>query len=239
MSDEGIQRIGTGVEGLDEIIGGYPVGRSILITGDAGSGKTIMALQFAIQSARAGLRTLYITTEEDETDLRIQCSSLGWDIGDLLEPGTLRILSLTAVKARLTEAEMHIGAEPIKGNLKKIISEIPDDIEVLVIDSIGSQTEKLTTYEFRDQFDLLIYELKKRNITTLIILNSATSREFNEIALFAVYGAIRLIKRENPYTGRRERVMDIIKMRSTRTPVEFIPYMISDDGLRVIEVPEE
>src|SRR5690606_5015936 len=102
------------------------------------------------------------------------------------------------VKARLTEAEMHIGAEPIKGNLKKIISEIPDDIEVLVIDSIGSQTEKLTTYEFRDQFDLLIYELKKRNITTLIILDSATSREFNEIALFAVYGAIRLIKRENP-----------------------------------------
>lgn len=52
MSDEGIQRIGTGVEGLDEIIGGYPVGRSILITGDAGSGKTIM--RFSSRSRAPG-----------------------------------------------------------------------------------------------------------------------------------------------------------------------------------------
>ncbi len=33
--------------------------------------------------------------------------------------------------------------------------------------------------------------------------------------------------------------MDIIKMRSTRTPIEFIPYIISDSGLEVIENPEE
>lgn len=73
----------------------------------------------------------------------------------------------------------------------------------------------------------------------MIILDSATSGEFNDIALYSVYGAIRLIKRENPYTGRRERVMDIIKMRSTRTPIEFIPYTISDRGIEVIENPEE
>lgn len=153
--EERISRTGTGIKGLDDIIGGYPQGRSILVTGDPGSGKTIMALQFAIQSARSGLKTIYITTEEDETDLRIQCASLGWDI------------------------------------------------------------------------------------TAMIILDSATSGEFNDIALYSVYGAIRLIKRENPYTGRRERVMDIIKMRSTRTPIEFIPYIISDSGIEVIENPEE
>lgn len=119
-----------------------------------------MALQFAIQSARTGLKTIYITTEEDETDLRIQCASLGWEIGDLLESGELRIIGLSAIRARLTEAEISIGIESVKGNLKKILAEIPDDTEVLIIDSIGSHTEKLTTDEFRDQFDLLIYELK-------------------------------------------------------------------------------
>lgn len=237
--EERISRTGTGIKGLDDIIGGYPKGRSILVTGDPGSGKTIMALQFAIQSARTGFKTIYITTEEDETDLRIQCASLGWEIGDLLESGELRIIGLSAIRARLTEAEISIGIESVKGNLKKILAEIPDDTEVLIIDSIGSHTEKLTTDEFRDQFDLLIYELKGRNITSMIILDSATSGEFNDIALYSVYGAIRLIKRENPYTGRRERVMDIIKMRSTRTPIEFIPYTISDRGIEVIENPEE
>ncbi|ADL58429.1 AAA family ATPase [Methanothermobacter marburgensis] len=236
---DAIPRLGTGVKGLDDIIGGYPQGRSILVTGDAGAGKTIMALHFAIESARKGLKTVYVTTEEDETDLRIQCASLGWDIDELMESGALKIIGLSAIRARLTEAEIHIGIESVKGNLQKILAEIPEDTEVLVIDSIGSHTEKLTTHEFRDQFDLLIYELKKRGITALIILDSATSMEFNEIALYAVYGAIKLIKRENPYTGRRERVMDIIKMRSTRTPIEFVPYIISDDGLEVIENPDE
>jgi KaiC/GvpD/RAD55 family RecA-like ATPase len=34
------------------------------------------------------------------------------------------------------------------------------------------------------------------------------------------------MKRENPYTGRRERVMDVVKMRSTKTPTQFMTYEI-------------
>ena len=49
--------------------------------------------------------------------------------------------------------------------------------------------------------------------------------KFNEIALFSVYGALKLMKRENPYTGRRERVMDIIKMRSTKNSLHSLLVM--------------
>ena len=42
------------------------------------------------------------------------------------------------------------------------------------------------------------------------------------------------MKRENPYTGRRERVMDIVKMRSTKTPTQFMSYEINSDGLSMI-----
>ncbi len=122
----------------------------------------------------------------------------------------------------------------MKGNFSKFINDLPDDTQTVIIDNIGSYTAKLTPYEFRDRFDLLIYDLKKRNITALVILDSATSNEFNEIALFSVYGALRLMKRENPYTGRRERVMDIMKMRSTKTPTQFISYEINYNGISVI-----
>ncbi|MBC7100970.1 MAG: AAA family ATPase [Methanobacteriales archaeon] len=232
---EKLQRISTGIKDLDEILGGFPVGRSILITGDAGSGKTIMSLQFAIKSAENGLRTVYITTEEDETDLNFQCNSFGWNIAPLIEDGRLKIMSLAATRAIITEAEIKIGIESINQDIERLLEEVPPDTRVLIIDNLGSHTGNLTPYEFRNRFDFFVYKLKERNITSLIILDSATAREFNEIALFSVYGAINLIKRENPYTGRRERVMDIVKMRSTRTPVDFIPYRIGENGIEIIE----
>ena len=42
------------------------------------------------------------------------------------------------------------------------------------------------------------------------------------------------MKRENPYTGRRERVMDIVKMRSTKTPTQFITYEIDSNGIKIV-----
>ena len=229
-----MKRIKSGIEGIDEITNGFPLGRSMLVTGDAGSGKTIFGLQFARSSCDQGYKTVYITTEEDASDLYTQGETFNWDLKSFTENDLLSFNELAGVRARVTEAEMSIDIGAMKGNFSKFINELPDDTQTLIIDNIGSYTAKLTPYEFRDRFDLLIYELKKRNITALVILDSATSKEFNEIALFSVYGALRLMKRENPYTGRRERVMDIVKMRSTKTPTQFISYEIDDNGIKLI-----
>ena len=40
-----MERIKTGIEGIDQFTGGLPQGKSVLLTGDAGSGKTIFGLQ--------------------------------------------------------------------------------------------------------------------------------------------------------------------------------------------------
>lgn len=229
-----LKRIKSGIEGIDNITHGFPEGRSMLVTGDAGSGKTIFGLQFAKSSCVQGYKTVYITTEEDASDLFTQGDTFNWDLKSFTEKGILSFMELAGVRARVTEAEMSIDIGAMKGNFSKFLNELPEDTQTVVIDNIGSYTAKLTPYEFRDRFDLLIYELKKRNITALVILDSATSQEFNEIALFSVYGALRLMKRENPYTGRRERVMDIVKMRSTKTPTQFMSYEINSDGLSMI-----
>lgn len=229
-----MKRIKSGINGIDDITEGFPVGRSMLVTGDAGSGKTILGLQFAKSSSDQGYKTVYITTEEDASDLYTQGETFNWDLKKYSDEGILSFIELAGVRARVTEAEMSIDIGAMKGNFSKFIKELPEGTKTVVIDNIGSYTAKLTPYEFRDRFDLLVYELKNRDITALIILDSATSNEFNEIALFSVYGAIRLMKRENPYTGRRERVMDIIKMRSTKTPTQFMSYEINSDGISMI-----
>lgn len=233
-----MERIKTGIEGIDQFTGGIPRGKSVLLTGDAGSGKTIFGLQFALKSCQQNLKTVYITTEEDSKDLFTQGAAFGWDIQSNTESGLLRFIELAGVRARVTEAEINIDVGAMKGNFSKFLENMPKDTEAVVIDSMGSYTAQLTPYEFRDRFDLLVYELKKRNITALIILDSATSIEFNEIALFSVYGAIKLMKRENPYTGRRERVMDLVKMRSTKTPTQFMTYEIKNDGIQIISGAE-
>lgn len=234
-----IKRVKTGIDGLDTLIEGYPTSRTVLVTGDAGSGKTIFGLQFAIESAKNGLKTSYIATEEDYEDLKLQSLSFGWDIDSLKKNGNLSLIELLGLRARVTEAEMDIGVDAVKGDFEKLVNNIPPDTQVAIIDSLGSYMARLTPYEFRDRFDLLIYELKKKGITSLVILDSSTSQEYNELALFSVYGAIRLMKRENPYTGQRERIMDIVKMRSTKTPIEFITYEIRSNGIEIINDVEE
>jgi len=234
-----LERVKTGIEGIDQITGGFPRGRSLLITGDAGSGKTIFGLQMAKSSCEQNLKTVYITTEEDAADLYIQGEAFNWDLKSFEEKGLLIFIELAEIRARVTEAEMSIDLEAMKGNFSKFIQELPDDTQTVIIDNIGSYTAKLTPYEFRDRFDLLIYELKDRNITALVILDSATSQEFNEIALFSVYGALSVMKRENPYTGRRERVMDVVKMRSTKTPTQFLTYEITPHGIEIVSGLEE
>ncbi|OPX57427.1 MAG: circadian clock protein KaiC [Methanobacterium sp. PtaB.Bin024] len=229
-----MERIKTGIEGIDQFTGGIPRGKSVLLTGDAGSGKTIFGLQFALKSSQNNLKTVYVTTEEDSNDLFVQGSTFKWDIQSVTESDFLTFIELAGVRARVIEAEININVGSMKGNFSKFLKDLPEDTEVLVIDNIGSYTAQLTPYEFRDRFDLLVYELNKRNITALIILDSATSKEFNEIALFSVYGAIKLMKRENPYTGRRERVMDVVKMRSTKTPTQFMTYEIGEEGIQIV-----
>lgn len=234
-----MERINSGIDGIDMITGGFPKGRSVLVTGDPGSGKTIFGLQFAKTSCEEGFKTVYITTEEDSNDLDTQSNVFGWDLKALRDEGSLSIIELAGMRAKVTEAEMSIDIESLKGNFSRFIQDLPDDTQTVVIDNIGSYTAKLTPYEFRDRLDLLVYELKKRDITAVIILDSATSEEFNGIALFSVYGAFKLMKRENPYTGRRERVMDIVKMRSTKTPTQFITYEINSEGIKITSGAEQ
>ena len=231
-----MDRIKTGINELDKMIGGFPAGKTILITGDAGSGKTIFGLQFANISCEENKKTAYISTEECADDLRQQGKSFGWDFVSLGKKGLIDFIELAGNRAIEIETALDISLDAAKGNFTEILGHISAETEVLIIDSLGNRTANLSPHEFRDRFDLLIFNLNNRKITTLVILDSATSRKFNDLALFSVYGAIQLMKRENPYTDRRERVMDIVKMRNTRTPIQLLTYEINTGGI-VISSP--
>jgi len=80
-----LEKCPTGIQGLDEITGGgLPRGRPTLVCGDAGSGKTVLAMQFLVQGIRQFHEPgVFIAFEESAHDLATNMASMGVDLNQL------------------------------------------------------------------------------------------------------------------------------------------------------------
>ena len=81
---DGLQRVSTGVSGFDELLhGGLVAGRSYLVRGPPGSGKTVLGYHFLTDGVARGERALFVNLEEDEADARANAASLDLDLADV------------------------------------------------------------------------------------------------------------------------------------------------------------
>lgn len=85
-------RVPTGVPGLDEVLhGGFPMGSSFLVAGAAGTGKTVLCLQWLLTGAEAGERCLYVSLVEPRQTVERHVAGFGWSLDPLefldLAPG--------------------------------------------------------------------------------------------------------------------------------------------------------
>src|SRR5450631_4481666 len=85
-SSQRLQKALTGIQGLDEITGGgLPSGRPTLVSGGAGSGKTLFGLEFLVRGAtQYNEPGVFISFEETLPDLTKNAASLGFDLGRLV-----------------------------------------------------------------------------------------------------------------------------------------------------------
>jgi len=86
-------RCKTGIPKLDEIIGtGIPWGSSLLLSGVAGTGKTVLSLEFVYRGALAGEKGIFFSFEETDDRLRAAARGLGWDLDREIERGMVEIV---------------------------------------------------------------------------------------------------------------------------------------------------
>ncbi len=97
MENVVIERVKTGIPGLDELLeGGIPKGNVVLLTGPAGSGKTIFGLQFIVKGAELyGERGVYVSFEQNKKDIVEQAMLFGWDLEKLEQEGKINILCVS------------------------------------------------------------------------------------------------------------------------------------------------
>jgi KaiC/GvpD/RAD55 family RecA-like ATPase len=85
-----------GVDGIDALIeGGVPIGASVLVAGEAGTGKTVLCIQFVLAGIREGEPGVYVTADPPGRVLE-EASSLGWDLRGAVEDGYARIVQVGA-----------------------------------------------------------------------------------------------------------------------------------------------
>ena len=89
-----------GVEGIDALIeGGVPRGAAVLVSGEAGTGKSVLCIQFILSGIREGEPGVFATTDHPNRILE-QAASLGWDLRGAVEDGFARVVQIGADAAQ-------------------------------------------------------------------------------------------------------------------------------------------
>ncbi len=89
-----VQKLPTGIEGFDDIChGGLPIGRSTLISGTSGTGKTVLSLNFLYNGIRQFNEPgIFVTFEESPLDILRNAASFGWNLQEMVEQDKLFLL---------------------------------------------------------------------------------------------------------------------------------------------------
>ncbi|CAM6054722.1 unnamed protein product [Sphagnum tenellum] len=91
------KRCKTGVSVLDDLVeGGIPRGSAILVSGAAGTGKTLLGLEFIYKGVKvANEKGILFTFEETEERIRVAATSMGWDLTAEINRGMIEIVTIS------------------------------------------------------------------------------------------------------------------------------------------------
>jgi circadian clock protein KaiC len=233
MSSE-LQKVSTGIKGLDEITGGgLPAGRTTLVCGGPGCGKTLLATSFIVEGARKGEPAVFLTFDELPADLDLNSRSLGFDLAGLQAKNLLSIDYI-----HVDRQEIHETGEYSLEGLFIRLGYAVDQVKAkrVVLDGVdtlfaGLANEALLRSELRRLFRWL----KERG------LSSVVTAERGEIALTRhgieeyISDCVVVLEQrvQEELTTRRLRV---VKYRGSTHGANEYPYLIEDGGIKILPI---
>jgi len=243
-----MKRVKTGIKGLDELIeGGFPEGRSFLVSGGCGTGKTILSMQYIYNGAtKFNEPGIYVTLDERPDLIREDCLRFGWDLKKLEDENMMQIIDGSIAKTGIPSEEEF--AMPATGfDLDKLLLEIMRvtkriGAKRLVIDSIpalGFNYENEN--EVRKAILKLSYMLQRLGVTT--IMTTEIQEGSNKYGKFGVEEYVAdgvLVLHYMGIGTQSNRTLHIRKMRATQHSEDLHPIKIlSKQGITVHKIEEE
>ena len=232
--DEVESRLGTGIDGLDDILnGGLPKGHLYLVEGSPGTGKTTLALQFLLAGAAVGEKAMYVTLSESTRELKQVARSHGWSIDDVI------LYEMVPPEEDLGSEAQYTVFHPSEVELADTITAITKQIEAMnpervVFDSL-SEFRMLARdpLRYRRQILALKRYFAGRNSTVLLLDDGTANPGNDDLQLQSIaHGVIRLESLERDF-GIKRRRMEIHKLRGSEFREGFHDYSIRKGGVDV------
>ncbi|MEA2223165.1 MAG: circadian clock protein KaiC [Solirubrobacteraceae bacterium] len=225
----------TGISGLDEVTGGgLPRGRSTLLCGPAGCGKTLLAMEFLVRGiAQFDEPGVFVAFEESADDLIANVASLGFDLAQLEADGQLMIEHVNVIDAEMEEA----GDWDLDGLFLRLGAAIDEvGAKRVVIDTIETLFEGFSsTAILRSELRRLFGWLKDRGITAVITGErgdgSLTRHGIEEYVSDCV---IVLDHRVTEQASTRR--LRILKYRGSLHGTNEYPFLIGESGVSVLPI---
>jgi circadian clock protein KaiC len=230
-------RLATGIPGFDAITeGGVVAGRSALLVGTSGSGKTIFGLQYLVEGARQFDEPgVLVTFEEVPEDIVRNAGGFGWGLGGLVAAGDLTIVDASPDASGPSE---EFDFDALVTQMQAAVANV--GAKRVVLDSVGALFP-----QFRDPFSVrrglrrIVETLRPLGVTTLI--SAERSEEYGSVARFEVEDFVvdGIIVLRHPLDKRtRARTVEVLKLRGGSHLSGEYPFTIrAGSGIEVIPRP--
>lgn len=232
IADDTIERISTGNTGLDDILGGgLDANRMYLYEGKPGTGKTTLAMEFLLDGARNGERTLYITLSETVRELNLVASRHGWDLQGI------EIFELVPPETTLDPGREITVLHPVEVELGETTKLILDRVTELnptrvVIDSLSElRLLAQSSLRYRRQVLALKHFFASRRCT-VVLLDDMTSQQ-NDLQLHSISHGVVLLEQLAIEYGAERRRIRVVKMRGISFRGGFHDLTIRKGGLHI------
>lgn len=232
-----IEKLPTGIDGLDEATeGGLPRGRTTLIAGTAGSGKTVLASQFLVEGIeKFGESGVFVTFEESPDDIRRNVMSLGWNVSQF-----------EAQKQWIfVDASPQLDAEVVisgRYDLEALLVRIENAVRItgasrLVMDSLGAIFSRFDDPSLiRNELFRIASKIKQIGVTA--IMTAERREEYGDVTRFGVEEFVAdnvIVLRNVLEAEKRRRTLEILKFRGTSHHKGEYPFtIIPSQGIIVI-----
>jgi KaiC/GvpD/RAD55 family RecA-like ATPase len=224
----------TGIKGFDKLLdGGFPKGKTILLSGTPGTGKTIFALQYLYNGATMFNEPgVYITFEERIGDLKSQARQFGWDFDKLEKEEKIKLLHIPVSTLNKNTVQSIIQLVQEFGAKRLVIDSLSTlSINTPIVSTNATNFGEFTIKRFLYSF---IDNLKALEETTTLLISQSVSEgalSSDSVSEFLCDGVIKIIYES--MGGEFSRSLVIRKMREVKNDDDMHPIEINKQGIIV------
>ena len=211
--------------------GGFPQNSVNFLTGDAGSGKTLFAMQFAVEGGRRGENTVYLTVNdmaESDTLVRV-AEQYDIPLDEAVEKGLVNLYDYDALKDRTGQGL--VDFDDLTRSIDTLLA--PTDADRLIIDSVaGLGIAEDSINDVRRSMLRFIRRLRENDMTALLVTEMWDDR-LTRYGVEEHVGDSLVVLGFEQKENQMDRSIHIRKMRFTDHDTSFRPIEITDEGMVV------